>query len=227
MIQSDLSISQSSTIRVSRSSEPAAPESRHTDVKRESTTQARNQNPDGWVKIDRSKFSLSNRQASTSSLNSVARSIRFADQTMEKIGSRIDDMKRDLKTHVKNYPPYPPGSEERVRVLKSFSAFRKIIDELTMPPADSSASRIMTQSDLLAAEQHGIVVEHEGFSKTIRSQPVGTRKEGLDIPEFPETATDEDFEFMQKKLDNASQTLNVRRRDLQADAAGIFNPPGF
>lgn len=225
MIQSDLNINQGNISYVNRSSEPASSGSRLADVKRKDTIDVQNQNSDGWVKIDRSKFPFSKRQASSSNLNSVAHSIRIADQAMVKIGAHIDDMKRDLKTHLKNYPPFPPGSKERVKILKSFSAFRKLIDELTIPPDDDSTARILNTFSRKAGEEE-IVLEHEGFGKAIRSQPVDTGPEGLDIPEFADGAADEDFESMIKKLDNAARTLEVRRMGLQTDAAGIFYPPG-
>ncbi len=180
---------------------------------------------DGWVEIDRSRFSYSKQQMTTSNLNAVARSIRAADKAMQEIGTQIDDMKSRLQTHVKNYPPFPPGSEERVKMLKSFSAFRKLIDELTIPPNDDKAVRILSAASPQSGDI-GIVLERNGFAKTIRSQPVGTGPEGLDIPEFPSSASDEDFQFMIRKLDEAAATLETRRAGLQADAAGIFNSPG-
>lgn len=224
MIQSDLNINQSNISHTGRSAGPAVPGPRPIDIKRENTIDVQNQNPDGWVKIDRSKFPFSKKQASISNSNSVAHSIRIADQAMEKIGRHINDMKKDLKTHIKNYPPYPPGSEERVEILKSFSAFRKLIEELTIPPDDNAATRILNASSR-QAEEEGVFLENEGFGKTIRSQPVGTGPDGIDIPEFPDGATDEDFEFMIEKLGNAARILEVRRAGLQTDAAGIFNSP--
>ncbi len=222
MIPSDLSIQQNNFLSTSRSSGIETAEQSRADVKEGNSPDVHKRNPDGWVKIDRSGFPFSNRQASTSNLNSVARTIRRADETMQEIGRHIDDMKSRLQTHVKNYPPFPPGSEERVKMLKSFSAFRRLIDDLTVPPDDDSAARIMNSAP---AWDGGIVVEHKGFAKTIHSQPVGTGPDGIDIPRLSEAATDSDFQSMIGKLENAARTLESRRAGLQADANGIFNPP--
>lgn len=227
MIQSDLSISPNKLSRVSPRPGVSGAETQQANLRGKEKINVSDKRPDGWVKIDRSKFPLSNRQASASSLNAVAHSIRIADQAMEEIGKHIQKMKNELKTHVKNYPPYPPGSEERAKILKAFSAFRKLIDELTIPPDDNSAAKILNSPSASTSEKNGIAVEHDGFGKTIRSQPVGTGPEGLDIPEFPPNATDEEFETMISRLGKASGTLEVRRAGLQADAAGIFNPPVF
>jgi hypothetical protein len=226
MIPSDLNLHQSNFSPANQISRPGGTETPQAAVdKSVNTIDTKPGNPDGWVEIDRSRFPLSKRQASTSNLNAVARSIRLADKTMKEIGKHVDDMKSRLKTHVKNYPPFPPGSEERVKVLKSFSAFRKLIDELTMPPDDDTAAMILNVTPGETGDA-GIVLEHEGFGKTVRSQPVGTDPGGLDIPEFPARAADTDFEFMIEKLDRAGRTLENRRTGLQADAAGIFNSPG-
>ncbi len=226
MIPSDLSIHPAGFPNTS-----GVPAAGNTDaVQREAgsqdnTSTAGNHQVDGWVEIDRSRFPFSKQQMTTSNLNAVARSIRVVDKTMKEIGTQIDDMKSQLQTHVKNYPPFPPGSEERVKMLKSFSAFRKLIDELTIPPNDDQAARIMNTASSQTGDS-GIVLEHKGFAKAIRSQPVGTGPDGLDIPEFPSSATDEDFRFMIGKLDKASATLETRRAGLQADANDIFNSPG-
>jgi len=60
------------------------------------------------------------------------------DWTMQTIENYIDKMKAKLKRVIKNYPPFPPGSEGRVEILKSFNTFRKQIAQLTIPPDSDS-----------------------------------------------------------------------------------------
>lgn len=85
-------------------------------------------------KPEASRVALGQRQTINSSLNNAAVSIRTADRTMETIGKHISSMKSQLEIIVKNYPPFPPDSDERIRALRSYSAFRKEIDALTIPP---------------------------------------------------------------------------------------------
>ena len=66
--------------------------------------------------------------------NQSARRVRTFDRTMEKVNTHIKNMKKELSVIVKNYPPFPPGSEERIARLRRFNSFRKQIEQLTIPP---------------------------------------------------------------------------------------------
>lgn len=48
-------------------------------------------------------------------------------------------MRRQIEAMVKNYPPFPPGSEERLQYLRSISALRQQLDALTVPPRSEVA----------------------------------------------------------------------------------------
>ncbi len=150
-----------------------------------------------------------------SRVNSVARTIRVADENMGKIENYIDRMKAELQRIVKNYPPFPPGSEERVKRLKSVNAFRRLIDQLTIPPPNEEfAAKIMP--------------EHDVFSKTNYSQKVisesnlhQTMHDELDIPQLPEGADDEEVHAFIENLDAARELLRQMRSELAKDAARI------
>ena len=149
-----------------------------------------------------------------SRFSSVARTIRVADENMGKIENYIDRMKTELKRIVKNYPPFPPGSEERVKRLKSISAFRRLIDQLTIPPPKELAVKIMP--------------DHDVVSKTNDSQKMSgenklhqTGSEGLDIPRLPEGADDEEVRAFMENLDVALETLRQNRIDLATYAAEV------
>ena len=136
-----------------------------------------------------------------SRFNSVARTIRVADENMGKIENYIDRMKTESQRIVKNYPPFPPGSEERVKRLKSINAFRRLIDQLTIPPPNEEfAAKIMP--------------DHDVVSKTNDSQKMSgenklhqTGSERLDIPQLPEGADDEEVHAFIEKLDAAREML--------------------
>jgi len=180
----------------------------------------------GWDKINKDNFPFSKLQASNFGINRAAQSIRIADRAMEKIDTFIDRMKDELQIHVKNYPPFLSGRKERFEMSNKFNAFRKLIDQLTFPPGDKTAGKIMADPSSFESENRDIVVEHKGFSKTIHSRQVHTGHSGLDIPELSGHAGDHDIHLMIKKLDFAKDTLIKRRAGLAADASDIMNPPG-
>lgn len=160
-------------------------------------------------------FGVDRLEAIYSRLNSVARTIRVADENMGKIENYIDRMKAELQRIIKNYPPFPPGSEERVERLKSVNAFRRLIDQLTIPPPNEE----------FAAKT---VPDHDVVSKTNDSQKMSdgnklhqTGSERLDIPQLPEDANDEVLYFFIEKLGAAREMLGQMRSELAADASKI------
>ena len=150
-----------------------------------------------------------------SRFNSVARTMRVADENMGKIENYIDRMKTELQRIVKNYPPFPTGSEERVKRLKSINAFRKLIDKLTIPPPNEEfAAKIMPDHDVVAKTNYSQKVLSE-------SNLYQTRPEGLDIPQLPESADDEEVHAFIEKLDAAREMLGQMRSELTAGASKI------
>jgi len=147
--------------------------------------------------------------------NLVARTIRVADESMEKIENYIDRMETESQRIVKNYPPFPPGSEERVKRLKSINAFRRLIDQLTIPPPDEEfAAKIMP--------------DHDVVSKTNDSQKMSgentlhqTGSEGLDIPQLPESADDEEVHAFIERLDAARKMFRQMRSELATDVVEV------
>jgi len=161
------------------------------------------------------RLDIENLETIHSRFNSVARAIRGADENMGRIENYIDRMKSELQSIVKNYPPFPPGSQERVRRLKSINAFRRLIDQLTIPPP----------SEEFAVK---IVPGHDGVSEAKDSQRVisesnhyQTKPEGFEIPQLPEHADDENIYAFTDKLEAASELLRQNRSDLVKYAVKI------
>jgi len=200
----------------------SGPEHRQPDnVKKEVSLKDAGQGRD---KINKN-FPFSKLQASNFGINAAAQSIRIANSAMKNIETYIDRMKDKLQIHVKNFPPFLTGSKERVRISNEFNAFRKLIDQLTFPPEDKTAGKIMADTSSFESENRDIVIEHKGSSKIIHSRQVHTGPSGLDIPELSDHATDDDIHLMIKKLDFAKDTLIMRQAGLAADASNIMNPP--
>jgi hypothetical protein len=60
------------------------------------------------------------------------------DQPMGQVENAISSVKEKLTTLRRTVPPFPPGSQEWVRLLKSIIGLRKLIEELTVPHDVSS-----------------------------------------------------------------------------------------
>ncbi|MBU5638035.1 hypothetical protein KOM00_14995 [Geomonas sp. Red69] len=69
--------------------------------------------------------------------NSAAAAIRESDKAAQDLGQKIDKLKEPLETIVKNFPPFAPQDKERVKLLRTYTALRKEIDQLTFPPPPS------------------------------------------------------------------------------------------
>jgi hypothetical protein len=152
------------------------------------------------------------------SINLAAQSIKAADKVMERIETYIDGMKAQLERIVKNYPPFPPGSEERVKILKSISSLRKEIDQLTIPPPDDKALKIVVDPAVIPqARTSEEGEETDGFPKTIRSQEVQIGSTSLNIPTLSESATDVEIEGALQNLQRAKETLAKKREGLIAN----------
>ena len=140
-------------------------------------------------------------QASHYSRNEVAASIKNADSTMVEIGTNIDAMKETLQIIVKNFPPYPPGSNDRINFLRNFNSLRQQIDALTIPRPNET-------SDI-----------------ALKLQGLGTGKGGLNIPALADTvpeATDPQIHQAIGNLGKARRTLDADRLALAGEAATLI-----
>ena len=85
-------------------------------------------------------------------LNSTAAAIRETDRAALVLGQKIDSLKEPLQAIVKNFPPFSAQDKERVELLRSYTALRKEIDQLTVPapPSVVEARRQLALPDPLA-----------------------------------------------------------------------------
>ncbi len=148
-------------------------------------------------------------------LSEVAASIRKADVTMDTIGRILAKMKSQLETIVKNYPPFPKDSSERVRMLESFAALKKEIEKLTIPPDDEGAAKIMGKpATEPEAGDWEVIIGGSGQKMVIHGQPVHTGQGGLDIPDLSVDASDEEVKKTVERINTAEKVLQVRRSGL-------------
>jgi hypothetical protein len=171
------------------------------------------------------RFGVDKFEVIHSRLNSAARTIRVADEILGKIEIYIDRMKAELQRIMKNYPPFPPGSEERVKRLKSINAFRKLIDQLTIPPPNEEfAAKIMSgRSTVLKIDDSKKMPGENKRHRKIHSDQFHIRLKEHDIPQLREDADDEEIRALLKNLDIAVEKLRDRRNELATDAADIVD----
>lgn len=111
------------------------------------------------VSLSNEAVDVANIQEAKNSRNDTAKSIRLTDQSIQQINEYVEKMRANLNAIIKQYPPFPPGSEERVSYLRSFNAFRRQIDQLSFNTEDRGAAEILAGSDGTISEGIGVSAE--------------------------------------------------------------------
>jgi hypothetical protein len=180
------------------------------------------------VSVSTTPASFGKLQAVNAHLNSVAKSIRVADSVMQRIGGFLDEMEKGLESVAKSYPPFPPGSEERVKYLEGYTGLRAQIDQLTMPPRDEGARRILSDPQRTGEPGDWEVPGADGgVQGTVRAQQVHPGPDGLDIPALPKDAGDEEILGALEKLGKAKETLEIKRSKLAEDVENLKRQSAF
>jgi hypothetical protein len=139
--------------------------------------------------------------------NALALKIRGADRHIGTFERHVEEMKATLEGIVKNFPPFPEGSEERVRMLTRFKALRKQIESLTLPPPS----------------------DRDVFKLMVDSAPVLPGE--VAIPELSEGATDEEIFTAIETLHVVKDRLENMRSGMMSDAMDAITfekrYPGF
>lgn len=86
------------------------------------------------VAVPASTKSLERLESVTNELNQVAKQVRATDSALQEKHSLVSQMKVELNKIVKNYPPFPSGSDERKEILMSYRSLRQFIEKLIVPP---------------------------------------------------------------------------------------------
>ncbi|MEW6187998.1 MAG: hypothetical protein AB1585_19935 [Thermodesulfobacteriota bacterium] len=59
--------------------------------------------------------------------------LQKTDQDLMDLGKAISSVQEEMISMRRSLPPFPPGSQERVRILKGYIGLRKLIEQLTIP----------------------------------------------------------------------------------------------
>jgi hypothetical protein len=140
-------------------------------------------------------------RAVSEEINAYAKIVRHTDAVLEKASNQVDLMKRPLEAIIKNFPPFPPGSEQRADLLKSFISLRKEIDKLTVPAPVDVATPALKQM----------------FTDLFDKDGKFTGGEALGLPEtLPRETTDRQIISVIDKLDTAKMQIDRGRVELSS-----------
>jgi hypothetical protein len=188
--------------------------------------QSENANDDSGERagIAKSTLEFNRLTAQTDRPYTVAASIRTMDQTMETVGTTVYAMKKELEVVLKNYPPFPPGSQERVKQLRRFAGLRTMIDRLTVP-SDKSSQQDADQKNAVALplDKYSFVITSNGMTKTVLKEDIHVGPSGIYIPQLSPSEEVDDMAIKQAigQLDQASEAIQARREALRAQSFAI------
>lgn len=132
-------------------------------------------------------------------LNSVATNLRQSNEGLKAATAVIDQMKQSLDTIIKNFPPYPIESRERMEQLMSYSSLQKQIVSLMTPPPPQPVYE---------------KVKHlwEGLTSGIGST--------IQTPALPQDAPDTHVKAASKQLDAISGQIGLVRETMSNSVMG-------
>jgi len=153
--------------------------------------------PNSELNVSRTPTTFGRLQAVNAHLSALAKSIGLSDSVMRRIGGLLEEMEKSLNAVVKSYPPFPAGSEERVKYLESYTGLRAQIDQLTMPPKEEDTRRLIGDSD------------------------------GLDIPSLTKDASDEQILGALERISTSKETLEMKRERLAEEMEKLKRQSDF
>jgi hypothetical protein len=173
---------------------------------------------------------LAKAQEETAGRSGLARGIRQADASMEKINAYVQQMKAQLERVVKFFPPFPPGDPQREEYLKDYAGMRKLINELTIPPDNQDAARIMADPAVYPGAGTVEISTGAGTEQVAVSRQVHAGPSGLNIPDLVPSASDAEIHGAINDLSEAGQKISEKRLGLASDASmlsGLIGDQGI
>lgn len=161
-----------------------------------------------------------------SQVQQIAQQIRHVNQTVDTIDASLAQLRSTLEQVVKIYPPYPPGSAERIEALRQFSAIRHMIDQLTVGGRDEGISDIIAADSKTDGKQRDLNITVGKRLLRFSRQPLHPGKDGLNLPVLPNDASDRQIAEALDQTIAAQGILRGRRQRFVADANRILSELG-
>ncbi|HRH79811.1 MAG TPA: hypothetical protein PLW81_02070 [Thiobacillaceae bacterium] len=153
----------------------------------------------------------------------AADAVRHAGEAFGQIGKLLGQAEDRLWQIVKQYPPYPAESRERMELLNSLVGLRKQIDALTFPPPHREPVTLIGDS----ARTDGVgdvQFTMDNRQYTLHAQPVHSGAEGLDIPELGSQVSDAEVGQALGQVQLAREKLAARQAALISELDAIPQP---
>jgi len=131
--------------------------------------------------------------------------IRSLDDGLRAAVQYVRKMADDIRVFKKNFPPFPLGSEERVRLLKSFSAIRKQIARLTIPPEAAEEATNKERTTTTEKALMSMVTSFDQLFAAIRER----------MPALPTDTSDRSIDKLIKKLENLLEFIQKHRAKIE------------
>jgi len=149
----------------------------------------------------------------------LLRQAEAIDAIFQEASSKLDRMKDVLQGILKTYPPYPPGSEERVAKLQKYDALRRQIEELG-PPAtrEPDGDEEKSSAAALPARQKmwDFVFDDRGRVRAVAADDGaagGKSGDAWQVPALPENAPDEAIHDAAGRLERLSDAVQQKRSE--------------
>ena len=159
--------------------------------------------------------------------NQMALKVRHANHTLRKIDQGLQRMKDSLDAIVKQYPPYPPGSKERIAVLKEVGALRREIEKLTFPPQpDESSKRLPSAGSSFSLTTEKLAMESlvdDAEPAYIPKIQAEFNSSGHIVPVVADEADDHEIRNSIVELTRTGGYVRRQRQQLQSDTSRMFD----
>lgn len=174
------------------------------------------------VSVEISSFSTNKLHQFNTKFNSVLKSIRIADQALADIETKVDQMSSEIHTFLKMYPPYPPGSEERVKLLKNYAGIRNEIEQFTISE-DHFAGLLLGNGSVMEPDgNYQVKIGDKVIGKGLRTGAEGQKAGHFQFPELSMDAGDEQIAGAAKKLGEVESGLAHSRAILRQDVERLI-----
>jgi hypothetical protein len=172
------------------------------------------------VRVEVSDFSTNKLHQFNADFNSVLKSIRIADQALAEIETKADQIKSEMQTFLKMYPPYPPESEERVRLLKNYAAIRNQIEQFALPQDNFAAILLGNGPANDLPEKYEIKIS----DNIIEGQLSGPHQnlDSVALPELSMGSDDKQIAVAGKTLEKLTSHLTGKRFSLSQDVKRLI-----
>lgn len=153
----------------------------------------------------------------------VADAVRHAQAAIGQISDLLGRMEDGLQAIVKQYPPYPAESRERMELLNSIAGLRKQIDALTFPPPDREQPTLVGDP-LQTANAGDVQFALGGQQHVLHAQPAHSGAEGLNLPLLGDQASDEEVARALGQVQDAHGRLAVKHATLTQELEAMLLP---